>query len=56
MNKKFLGIKISTIIQLLVCIILAFIIWFVVQYTNSQVENGNTDVAGILSILSPDLR
>ena len=38
MNKKFLGIKISTILQLLVCVILAFVIWFVVQYTNSQAE------------------
>ena len=56
MNKKFLGIKISTILQLLVCVILAFVIWFVVQYTNSQVDNSNTEVAGILSCIMPDLR
>ncbi len=38
MNKKILGIRIGTLLQFFVCIVLAFIIWFVVQYTNSQAE------------------
>ncbi len=38
MNKKILGIRIGTILQFLVCVVLAFVIWFVVQYTNSQVD------------------
>ncbi len=55
MNKKFLGIKITTILQFLVCVVLAFIIWFVVQYTNSQVDGNSTAMLGILSS-SADLR
>ena len=48
MNKKFLGIKIATILQFLVCVILAFIIWFVVQYTNSKVNADDTAALGTL--------
>lgn len=48
MNKKLLGIKIATILQFLVCVILAFIIWFVVQYTNSKVDVGDTAALGAL--------
>ncbi len=36
MNKKIFGIKIGTILQFLLCLILAAIIWFVVQYANSS--------------------
>ena len=42
MNKKILGIKIATILQFFVCVALAFIIWFIVQYTNSQADANNT--------------
>ena len=45
MNKKILGIKLGTILQFFVCVVLAFIIWFVVQYTNSQTE-ANTAAIG----------
>ncbi len=48
MNKKFLGIKIATILQFLVCVVFAFIIWFAVQYTNSQVDVGDTAGLGTL--------
>ena len=34
MKKKIFGIKISTILQALLCIVLAFIVWFLVQYSN----------------------
>ena len=49
MKKKFLGIKIGTIIQFLVCVILAFIIWFVVQYTNSQVDHNDSAMIEVLT-------
>ena len=32
MNKKFLGIKISSYLQLLVCFIVAFCVWFFAKY------------------------
>lgn len=49
MNKKFLGIKIGTILQFLVCVVLAFVIWFVVQYTNSQIDAGDAAALGASS-------
>ena len=47
MNKKILGIKIGTMLQFLVCVVLAFIIWFVVQYTNSQIDADNATAIGV---------
>ena len=38
MDKKFLGIKISAILQFVFCVALAFIIWFIVQYVNMSSE------------------
>jgi hypothetical protein len=46
MNKKILGIKLGTLLQFLVCVVLASIIWFVVQYTNSQAD-ANTAALGV---------
>ena len=48
MNKKILGIKLGTILQFFVCVVLAFIIWFVVQYTNSQAEKDAAALAEYL--------
>ena len=36
MNKKIFGIKIATILQAFVCLVVAFAIWFVVKYMNMQ--------------------
>ena len=52
MNKKFLGIKIGTMIQFVVCVILAFIIWFVVQHTNSQGDVNASATAALHSYLT----
>ena len=49
MNKKILGIRIGTILQFLVCVVLAFVIWFVIKYTNSQV--GANDTAALVASL-----
>lgn len=38
MNKKFLGIKISTILQFVACLFVAVFVWFVVQYNSMQLE------------------
>ena len=38
MNKKFFGIKIGTLLQFFLCLVLASIIWFVVQYANTPDE------------------
>ena len=34
MNKKLFGIKISTYLQILICFILAFCVWFFAKYAN----------------------
>ena len=32
MNKKFLGIKVSSIIAILICLVSSFMIWMLVKY------------------------
>ena len=44
MNKKLFGIKVSTYLQILVCFIVAFCVWFYAKYadlteTNEAVSN-----------------
>lgn len=36
MNKKIFGIKISMILQALLCLVLAFVIWLTVKYNNTE--------------------
>ena len=50
MNKKIFGIKIGTILQALVCLVVAFAIWFIVKYMNLQ-EASSTDMLA-MSVLS----
>ena len=38
MNKKFLGIKLSTIFTVFICLILAVIVWMLVNYNLSSGE------------------
>lgn len=42
MNKKIFGIKISTILQAVLCIIVAFVIWFAVKYTGTAEKTEET--------------
>ena len=34
MNKKFLGIRIGTILSTLLCLIIAIVFWFFVEYSD----------------------
>ena len=43
MNKKIFGIRIATILQFLLCLVFAAIIWFVVQYANMQDDSVNAE-------------
>lgn len=43
MKKKIFKIKISTILQFFLCLVLAFIIWFFVQYSNTQGNAGEDE-------------
>ena len=36
MNKKFLGIRIGAFLQILVCLLIAFAIWFTVKFNNAE--------------------
>ena len=36
MNKKILGIRIGTFLQIFVCLLIAFAIWFIVKFNNSE--------------------
>lgn len=36
MNKKFLGIRIGTFLQIFVCLLIAFAIWFAVKFNNAE--------------------
>lgn len=33
MNKKFLGIKLSTILHFVLCVVFAVVAWFLIQYS-----------------------
>ena len=50
MNKKIFGIKIVTFLQFFLCLLLAAIIWIVVQYTNSQ-NSAQAEANAALSLL-----
>ena len=46
MNKKFLGIRVATYIQALICVIVALCIWFFANYDNSgSKQDGETAYA-----------
>lgn len=46
MNKKLFGIKISTYLQILVCFIVAFSIWFFAKYVElSEINEAVTEVS-----------
>ena len=36
MNKRIFGIKISTILQALLCVLFAFVMWLAVKYNNTE--------------------
>ena len=43
MNKKIFGIKLGTIITMLVCLAIAFLIWILVEYKlHTPLEQDNT--------------
>ena len=56
MNKKIFGIKIGTILQLVLCLILAAIIWFVVQYANLRNSGVEEEASMLFKTLSCALR
>lgn len=45
MKKKIFGVKLSTIIQFLLCLIFAFAIWLSVQYSALSEQTENNDSA-----------
>ena len=45
MKKKIFGVKISTILQALLCVLFAFVIWFTVKYNDSADQAKETAVA-----------
>ena len=45
MNKKLFGIKISTYIQLLVCFVIAFCVWFFAKYADLSKSNETAAIA-----------
>lgn len=47
MNKKFFGIKLSTILTAFACLIVAFLVWMTVEYVNID------DAKSALSIGAP---
>ena len=56
MKKKIFGIQISTIVQFVFCLVLAFAIWISVQYNNStenDKENADPDTAEITCVVDP---
>ena len=56
MNKKKLGFKIVTLLQIFFCLLLALIVWFVVKYANMQDEKVETEASYAYEMLDPDLR
>lgn len=56
MNKKKLGFKIVTLLQIFFCLLLALIVWFVVKYANMQDEEVETAASYAYEMLDPDLR
>jgi len=53
MKKKIFGIKISTILQTLLCIVLAFIVWFLVQYSNIVASEIKKEAAVAVNAVIP---
>ena len=41
MNKKLFGIKVSTYLQIIVCFIVAFCVWFFAEYVDLTETNGS---------------
>ena len=53
MNKKIFGIKLSTILTAIVCLVVSFLIWVVVKY-NIEYTSGETNEAFYSLIYSSD--
>ncbi len=51
MDKKIFGIRIGTILQLVLCVALAFVIWFIVQYMNTNDEGAKDAASAAITCL-----
>ena len=49
MNKKIFGIRLGTILTVVICIIVAFTIWMTVKYKTSIAGNNSNDTAYVTS-------
>lgn len=56
MNKKFLGIKLSTILHFILCVIIAIAAWFLIKFTVYQAEASGNMVAEATAYLMNMLR
>lgn len=56
MNKKFLGIKLSTILHFILCVIIAIAAWFLIKFTVYQAEASGNMVAEATAYLMNKLR
>ena len=51
MKKKIFGIKVGAILQFVLCVACAFVIWLAVQYTNMQDGASEVAIGNFLSSL-----
>ena len=56
MNKKKIGFKIVTLLQIFFCLLLALIVWFVVKYANMQDTGVEAEASYAFEMLDPCLR
>ncbi len=45
MNKKFLGMKLSTILHFIICIVFAIVAWFLILYASYEQEVEECELA-----------